>query len=276
MSHPELRTISVAGHSLSFDLSLGARITQWNYQGLDLIGVRGSDPVENGCYPMAPGAGRIAGNSLDWQGEAISLPVNYQGFALHGYVLDRPIDSFQENEFDDSVEIQFTTMINDWIAPLRIDMKWQLMQHEIHSTIAASTPSLDPIPVVLGWHPWFNNVIDGDQVISLDYQGLELAVKAGDFPSGDFIEATKAQGPYDDAFRSKDKLVNLRWGNRLNISICNSHEWFVIYNGAEGFTCVEPQTGPPNAFHNPLDCSTITTVANNPLIMSTTWKLTAH
>lgn len=276
MSRPELRTITVSGHSLSFDESLGGRVTRWRYQDLDLIGVKGSDPVDNGCYPMAPWAGRIAGNSFEWQGTTIKLTPSYQGFALHGYLLDKPVDSCSISKFEDYVQISFTTYVQDWVAPVQIEMRWCLGASQIQSSIAAITESRDPIPIVLGWHPWFNNVIDGDQVISLDYQDLDLAVKAGDFPSGDFIPATKTQGPFDDAFRSRDKLVNLRWGNRLELSIHNSHDWFVIYNGAEGFTCVEPQTGPPNAFNNPLGCSTITTVANNPLIMSTTWKLTAH
>lgn len=274
MLPPEKQTIRVGGHSLSFDLGSGGRVSSWIFQGFELIGARGDDPVEHGCYPMAPWAGRIAGNSFTWNDEIVHLAPNYQEFALHGYLLDRPVELRDRAESPDSVDIAFTTVVTEWIAPVRIDMHWRIAEHEVQSTITASTHSLDPVPVVLGWHPWFNSVIGVGQETSIDYRNLQLAVKKDGYPSSEFVHVTESQCPFDDAFISSTNSVNIRWGSFLNLEISNSHEWFVIYNGAEGFTCVEPQTGPPNAFNDPLGCTTLTTIAGNPLSMFTSWRLT--
>lgn len=274
MSPPDQQTIGVAGHSLTFDLATGGRVASWIFSDYELIGSRGLDPVEYGCYPMAPWAGRIAGNSFSWSGETVHLESNYQEFALHGYLLDRPVDLSHITSSPDVAAITFSTMVDDWVAPMHIEMKWCVTKSEVQSTITASTLSQDPVPVVLGWHPWFNNVVGIDHMVSIDYRNLQLAVKENAYPSGEFVAVTESDGPFDDAFLSETNSVNIQWGSLFKLEIKNSHEWFVIHNGAEGFTCVEPQTGPPNAFNNSLGCTTLTAIAGNPLSMSTSWRLT--
>lgn len=273
MSHPDVREVEFNGHLLSFDLALGGRLTRWQYQGFELIGSQGSDPVENGCYPMAPWAGRLADNAFIWASESTSLDANYQGFALHGFLLDRPVGEFSIVELPDAIEVHIQTSISNWIAQLSIEMCWRISQHQLESRISAVTSSPDPVPVVLGWHPWFNNTVNNSQKLDIDFSELELAVRDGNFPSGQFVRAIEAEGPFDDVFVSPTKSVNLTWGSELSLDVVNSHEWFVIYNGAREFTCVEPQTGPPNAFNKSLGCRTLTTTVDNPLTMTTAWSL---
>lgn len=249
-------------------------MTSWLFHGHQLLGYSSSIPVENGCYPMAPWAGRIRNNHIDWCGQSLNLTPSYQEFALHGLLLDQPVECAYKSESGDAASIEFTADISDWFAPLRIVMQWRLYADRIESTITALTDSIDRVPVVLGWHPWFVNSLDSSENLVLQVDSAQLAVREGWYPTGEFRQVLDFDSPFDDCFRIPSQQVNLHWGSKLQLQVKNSHAWFVIYNGAPGFICVEPQTAPPNAFAQPLGCTTLTTTAGDPLSMSTTWSLT--
>ena len=222
---------------------------------------------------MAPWAGRIHENHVDWNGKSLDLEPSYQEFALHGLLLDQPVACADKSESDDAASIEFTADISDWFAPLRIVMQWRLSADRVESKITALTDSSDPVPVVLGWHPWFVNSLGASENLVLQFDSAQLAVREGLYPTGEFRQVLNFDSPFDDCFRIPSRKVHLRWGTELHVEVNNSHDWFVIYNGAPGFICVEPQTAPPNAFAQSLGCDTLTTSAGHPLAMSTTWSL---
>ncbi len=245
----------------------------WVFRDHQLLGSLSADPVENGCYPMAPWAGRIHENHIDWNAKSLDLEPSYQEFALHGLLLDQPVKCAHKSESGDAASIEFTAAISDWCAPLRIVMQWRLSADRVESKITALTDSIDPVPVVLGWHPWFVNSLGASENLVLQVDSAQLAVREGLYPTGEFRQVLDFDSPFDDCFRIPSRKVHLRWGTELHVEIRNSHDWFVIYNGAPGVSCVEPQTGPPNAFAQSLGCDTLTTSAGHPLAMSTTWSL---
>lgn len=265
---PKRHRLEIANHCLTFDLNHGGRIIEWEMNGHQIMGHLSSDPVEHGLYPMAPWVGRVRDNSIDWHGHHREFPASYQQWALHGRVLDQPVDVVHA----DQKSVEFAYTVHDWFAPVVISMTWHLSPTSVRSTIAAVTDSVQPIPAQVGWHPWFVNALDSGARVVVGAESAQLAERDGYFPSGDMREVSDFGAPYDDCFRIPSRSVSLQWGSELALTIHNSHEWFVIYNGAPGLTCVEPQTSPPNTWEQSLGCPTVTTSADHPLTMSTVWE----
>jgi aldose 1-epimerase len=227
-------------------------------------------------YPMAPWAGRIRHNRIDWNGESRTLLPSYQAWALHGFTLDQAVECTRISTGDDSALIEFTADINEWFAPLRILMQWRLHMNRVESTITVHTESTEPVPVIVGWHPWFVNSLGPSADLTVQTESAHLAIRQDAFPSGEFCEVRDFDAEYDDCFRIPSREVILHWGKELHLRIQNSHEWFVIYNGASNFMCIEPQSGPPNGLNNSLGADTLTTSAREPLSMTTVWSLGIH
>jgi len=272
LSPPDIRECEYQGHRVDVNVNQGGRITRWIYQGEDLIGSHGPDPIENGMYPMAPWAGRLTNNRFQWGGKDYVLPASHGEFALHGVLLDQPVESFATELDQHHFDIAMTYAINNWVAPIQVEIKHRIRADSLESTITGFTDSLEPIPCLLGWHPWFNNIIGTDQRLTFTAPDALVAIRDGYFPSGELVHLADLSGSLDDAIRVPSKIVTIEWGSQLTLKIENSHEWFVIFDGTENFTCIEPQTGPPNVFNNSIGCESLTTSAGNPLTMSTKWS----
>lgn len=96
------------------------------------------------------------------------------------------------------------------------------------------------MPAAIGWHPWFRKpdrlVFAPARIYPRDAQGIATLPLAPAPP-----------GPWDDCFPYRDPIVLQRGGQRLRLSSDCAH--WVVYDGTAHATCVEPQTGPPDAFN---------------------------
>ena len=269
---PENFSGSVNRNFVAFDFAHGGRLARWNYGEHELIGAFGSDPVEHGFYIMAPWAGRLSNNSLTWAGQSMEFPCNYGEFALHGFALNTPPDSVFIEQSADLITVVTTHHIKGWLGSLVIEASWHIHAESLITTLRATTSSSEPVPVLMGWHPWFRNQLGEGQTLSVDFSQAEIAVREGSLPTGQLVHVTNSDGPFDDAFRIPNKTVNLRWGNDLALRVTSSHEWFVVFNQLKDFTCVEPQNGPPNVFEHSMGCQTYTTTQDDPLELRAEWS----
>jgi aldose 1-epimerase len=55
-------------------------------------------------------------------------------------------------------------------------------------------------------------------------------------------------GPYDDCFTGMSRPPTLTWPGALRLSLTSSCDHWVVYDQPEHALCVEPQSGPPDAF----------------------------
>ncbi len=269
---PEKFSGNVGRNFVAFDFALGARLTRWKYGEDELIGVFGSDPVEHGFYIMAPWAGRVSKNSITWAGQTKEFQCNYRDFALHGFVLNTPPDSVSIEQSADSITLVTTHDINGWLGPLVVEARWHIYADSIVTTLRAKTSSSEPVPVLMGWHPWFRNHLGEGRNLSVDLGHAEIAVREGTLPTGQLVHVTNSDGPFDDAFKISKNTVTLRWGSDLALRVTSSHEWFVIFSELEDFTCVEPQNGPPNVFEHSMGCQTYTATQDEPLELRAEWS----
>ncbi len=220
----------------------GGRIAQIQYDGIDhLIDYDEANPamIAWGCYPMLPWAGRIRQGRFDFQGRKYQLPLNLDGHAIHGVAFAMPWQ----------VEVQETHTVELSLA-LPEDERWPFggtayqridvgEEGRLKMELSVRAGAV-PMPAVIGWHPWFRKPeqlqFSPSRMYPRDHQ--EIATLPLMDPS---------PGPWDDCFINQAPIVLQRAGQSLRLSSDCTH--WVVYDQTAFATCVEPQSGPPDAFN---------------------------
>jgi len=218
----------------------GGRIAQIRYDGMDwLIGPDDGVPatIAWGCYPMVPWAGRVRGGRFDFDGSPHALPVNFGGHAIHGVGFSRP---WRIATLDaDSATLSLALPRNAyWPFGGAATQSVRLLGDRLHLELAVQAGD-QAMPVVLGWHPWFRKParleFTPTAMYPRDGQGIATLPCVASVP-----------GPWDDCFIAGGEIALTRAGQRLRLMADTDH--WVVYDAAAHATCVEPQTGPPDAF----------------------------
>lgn len=219
----------------------GGRIAQIRYQGVEqLVGPEDGFPgaIAWGSYPMLPWAGRIRGGRFDFHGRSWQLPANLGGHAIHGVSMWMP---WQVQAHDArSIELALR---------LPHDLRWPfggsaLQRIEAGPRHLGMTLSVragaHAMPVCFGWHPWFRKPdrieFEPDAIYPRDAAGIATLPVVAPTP-----------GPWDDCFANTREVVVHRGGQRLRLSSDCDH--WVVYDETAHSTCIEPQTGPVDAFN---------------------------
>ena len=71
---------------IEIDLDAGCRLASLEVNGHELLVTSASNPIEWGCYPMAPYAGRVREGRFTFRGRSYELPRTLGGHAIHGSV----------------------------------------------------------------------------------------------------------------------------------------------------------------------------------------------
>ena len=82
--------LTAGNDSIRIAPSEGGRLASFTLSGLDVIVPENPEPLDWGCYPMAPWAGRIRNGRFTWEGRGVQLPLRMPPHAIHGTVFDRP------------------------------------------------------------------------------------------------------------------------------------------------------------------------------------------
>ncbi len=219
----------------------GGRIAQIRVDGVDwLIGPDDGWPqtIGWGCYPMVPWAGRIRRGHFRFGGRGYRLPVNFGGHAIHGVGFSRP---WQVDARSDHAAVLSLPLPRDDYWPFGGLARQAMSLHDHGLRLDLSVQAGEqPMPAVLGWHPWFRKpdrfIFHPDRMYPRDQDGIATLPTIPPRP-----------GPWDDGFIAEGGAVLERGAQRLRVtSDCN--HW-VIYDAAAHATCVEPQTGPPDGFN---------------------------
>jgi aldose 1-epimerase len=215
----------------------GGRLARLSVGDTDiLVPGRGSDhPMTWGSFPMAPYAGRVRGARFEFRGETIDLEPSLPPHAIHGTAFTTAWDVL-----DDGLDHAELSCRLSWPLGGTAHQHLQLTGEAIVCvlTVVAGDRAM---PVVIGWHPWFHRPIRDHLEFGSMYERL-----ADGLPSGRLTVPRRR--PWDDCFIDPDGRLTLDLGD-LTVSVSSDADHWVVYDEPAHAICVEPQSGPPDAFH---------------------------
>jgi aldose 1-epimerase len=192
-----------------------------------------------GSYPMVPWAGRIRRGRFHFGEQTHQLPINLGAHAIHGVGFVLPWHVAMHTATRTELVLALPTD-ERWpfggTARQSITTEGRTLRLELSVTAGAQAM---PKPV-LGWHPWFAkpDAIDfqPDAAYPRDSEGI--AVRPLQPPP---------LGPWDDCFINTRPVLLHRAGQTLRLASDCDH--WVVYDEPAQTTCVEPQSGPNDAFN---------------------------
>jgi aldose 1-epimerase len=225
-------------------------------------------------YPMAPWAGRLRHNQVTAvtaeqngisQDADFHPPINFMEWAIHGTVLDRPLEDWElgDAEFRGSQVITGTP----WQG--QVTYMWRLSGRTLITDMEIIAESV--MPAVIGWHPYFAKSLWGGTA-RWTAPEAQIAPRVGAFADGSLRPWQAQSAAVDDAFWVPGREVTVHWGEQAQLRVMNSHPWFVIFDELTDALCVEPQTAAPNALDTPIKESAPVARAGAPVRMTTTWE----
>lgn len=266
--------LTVGDVEVAVDLDEGARATRWSVGGRELLARHADDPVERGMYPMAPWAGRIRGNAVQWDGRRHELPPTYDLWALHGTALSRAARVLEYHQ--DAVSAALVARIDahpGWPWPMAVDIGWSVTERRVTTTITVHALA-EPFPVVVGWHPWFRRELGAGGSIEWWLEATQRLERGSDhLPTGRLLDYDPAAGPFDDAFVVPGGRAGVRWPGVLAIDVESDGGWFVVFDELPDAACVEPQSGPPDGLHDGYGRPVAVAAPGRPHVMVTTWSI---
>lgn len=272
-SHPDRsESLSFGDARLVVDLDHGARATEWTVGDLSLLAHHGPDPVDHGMYAMAPWAGRLRGNEVEWGGEHHALPVTYEPWALHGTALRQAATVASAGADGESAWL--VARIDEhpgWPWPMTVDLGWELRADRLTTTITVRALD-EPFPVVVGWHPWFRRRLARGEPLqwSLDATG-RLERGADHLPTGRVVTEGVLDGTFDDAFLVPDGRAAAVWPGALELEVASDAGWYVVYDQLPDCVCLEPQSGPPDGLRAGYGREATVASPGAPHTLTTTW-----
>ncbi len=250
--------------------ALGGRVRQIEVAGVELLAEPSTGDALStgwGSFPMAPWAGRIRNGRLTFMGNDIALAMNHQdGDGAGGGTLTPPRPGSSgplPDEDRDRHAIHGTTFSRPWtidaVSPTALDMSCDLLgaldwpfPGVARQRIALSPDGVDlamsvesvggsVFPASIGWHPWFA------KPDRLDFTPVAMYEQdASGLPTGRLVDVPN--GPWDDCFVNQQP-VRLHYDRSVasTVTVTSPVDHWVVYDQPAHATCVEPQTGPPDA-----------------------------
>jgi len=222
------------------DVRRGARLASLRFGGTEVLVTAGSDPVAWGCYPMVPYAGRVRDARLRFAGRTHDLEPNAGRHAMHGTVFAAPWEL-------DSHDIDSATLVTSlgphWPFEGTVVQRFEVSDDGI--TMRLAVHAGQDQPVHLGWHPWFLKPARLDHRCRL----MHVRDRAG-IATSEVIPVPDE--PLDDCLVSGGAEPELTVRD-VDLRLSSDCSHWVVYDMHDHATCVEPQSGPPNAINDSPD-----------------------
>lgn len=199
-------------------------------------------PTQWGSFPMVPWAGRIRQGRFTFAGRAHRLAVNHRdgdgperAHAIHGVGFDHPWQVVDHSANGCELWVDL-----DWELGGRATQSIVLDARRLSVTMTVESTS-GPFPATIGWHPWFLPPDDLGFHPTAMYRRDDVGVTTAEL-------VAPTDGPWDDCFLNTEP-VELRYERDVapRVWVESDCDHWVIFDEMAHSTCVEPQSGPPDA-----------------------------
>jgi aldose 1-epimerase len=220
----------------------GGRLASLVIDGHELLvtGDATDDPKLWGSWPMVPYAGRVRDGHFDHDGVTYDLPLSLPPHAAHGTVLDQSWTARR----DGGAAVELSCQLGPhWPLGGRATQSIELFPDSIRCRLAVIAAERS-MPAEIGWHAFYRCA-----------EGIEQSVRAvatamyergvDGLPTGRLVAPTRP--PWDDCF-AVDGAVEFGAGP-LAVTVTSDAGHLVVFDGMDFGVAVEPQSGPPDAFH---------------------------
>jgi galactose mutarotase-like enzyme len=242
-------TLAAGPATLRVDRAHGGRLASLVVHGHEVLVQpepgQPPDPLQWGCYPMAPFAGRTRGGRFRWGGTVHELVANHAGHAMHGTVFDARwlIEQADSGYLRLRARLDPGWPFAGWaVQEMALSPQQLELRLEVHSADL-------PFPATAGWHPWFRRRLAVGGSVQVDLQaGRWYPTGPDGLPTGT-LEPVPPTRPWDDCFTAITWPVTLTWPGALELSLTSTCDHVVLYDHPRHAVCVEPQSGPPDALN---------------------------
>jgi len=233
-------TQSTEGARIAIDLDAGCRLASLEVHGHELLVTSGPGPIDWGCYPMAPYAGRVNEGRFAFGGASYQLPRTLGGHATHGTVFRHRWEAESDSSF--KTELGAEWPFSGWVRQeIRLFPSGIAFRMEVHSEDGA-------MPASCGWHPWFRRIVGGAEA-ELDFRpGFMFERDLTGIATRD--RRPVSAGPWDDCFGDLDRPPALTWPGVLRLEMEATCDYWVVFTERDHALCIEPQTAPPDALNH--------------------------
>lgn len=197
-----------------------------------------------GCYPMAPWAGRVRRGRFAVDGTTHRLAIDAPPHALHGTVHDTEWEVVDAGRNHCELRCRLDRTGN-W-ALGGIAHQHIVLDPDGVTLLLSVTATSDRMPAVVGWHPCFTPPRSADLHFAAMYERDDegIAVDRRRRPDPLPWQGTTC----DDCFTQPLVAPTLHYP-RFDLRIDSDCDHWVVFDGAADALCVEPQSGPPDAFN---------------------------
>ena len=265
-------TLRVDGVSVTLLPDAGLRVGSIVIGDRELLVRENGHPATWGIFPMAPWAGRMANATFtDLAGTTHIFPPTWGDHAFHGRLYQSSANE-QSVAGDGRSAVLYAPLDRTagWPLNARAEVAAELSGNAragalmITLTITADVAQL----ITAGWHPCFRRFlldatlrseVGAEGVLSFaptgvlrrdtDAPGLHLVDAVQ--PAVDGGIATPGSGAtWDDPFVGVTTPPQIAWGDDVSLTLTagSAVTHWMVYDPDDAL-CVEPQVGPPDAFH---------------------------
>lgn len=226
------------------DAAIGGRLASLEVRGEEVLVTAGAGLMYQGCFPMAPYAGRVRNGRFTHDGVTHRLPLTGWPNAMHGTVLDVPWEVEDAGRSHCSL---VAPLGSRWPFAGEVRHRVELAGDEVRLRLEVVTDG-EPFPASAGWHPWFRRRLDSGATAALDLDAGSMWERGDDdLPTGRLVPPTP--GPWDDCFTDLAAPPTLRWPGALRLEVRSPCPHVVVFDERPEAVCVEPQTAPPDALN---------------------------
>jgi galactose mutarotase-like enzyme len=248
----------------------GGRIERLVVGGRDLLVPPDVDDRNYGAFPMAPWAGRVRHGQFSFDEGDYRLPCNHPPHAIHGIARDR---RWRVDESSGSSARMSVRLDAPWPFGGHVVQRFDLGASEL--ALAMEVHAADrPMPASCGWHPWwYRTPPDAPSPVELELHADSMYARDEEgIPTGELVGVRPP--PWDDCFtRLGSPAAVLRWPGTVTVRVETDCSCVVVFTEPEHALCVEPQSGPPDAF-NLGDAAIVS--PGTPLVARATFRFAAE